>query len=123
VPLYTDIINKYRTAPEKPWILDTKSFYYKGTSEETKDDLTFVASASKEHVLEYSLLRNDKKWITVDGKGAVSCRLMKKDDALVLYLNNELDYVDLSWGNYQRNIMLEGRYTGKIEFKITPFYD
>jgi hypothetical protein len=123
VPLYTDIINKYRTAPEKPWILDTKSFYYKGTSEETKDDLTFVASASKEHVLEYSLLRNDKKWITVDGKGTVSCRLMKKDDALVLYLNNELDYVDLSWGNYQRNIMLEGRYTGKIEFKITPFND
>jgi len=121
VPLYTDIINKYRTAPEKPWILDTKSFYYNGTGGETNADLTYVASATKEHVLEYSLLKNDVKWVTVKGKGAVSCRLEKNEKALVLYFNSEMDYVDLSWGNYQRNIILEGRYTGEIEFKITPF--
>ena len=123
VPLYTNIINKYRNAPEKPWILDTKSFYYKGTTVGTNDDLTYVASASKEHVLEYSLLKNHKKWVIVDGKGAVSCRLVKNENAIVLYFNNGLDYVDLAWGNYQRNILLEGSYKGEVSFMLDTHFD
>jgi len=120
VPLYSNVTNKYREAPQKPWVLDIKSFYYEGTANETNDVLTYAASATKEHVLEYSLLKNKTEVLTVNGKGDVSCRLEKKGKNMVLYLNNEMDYVDLSWGNYQRNIILEGEYTGKVRFHINP---
>ncbi len=123
VSLYTNILNSYRTVPKKPWILDTKSFYYNGIDDETNESLTYIASAAKENVFEYSLLKDDKKWLTVNGKGEVSCRLEKNGKSLGLYLNNEMDYVDLSWGNYQRNIILEGSYIGEIEFNINPFND
>ena len=118
VPLFTNITNNYREAPKKPWEMDTKSFYYEGTESETNDVLTHVVSATKEHVLEYALLKNKTKVLTVKDKGNVSCRLEKHGTNMVLYLNNEVDYVDLSWGNYQRNIILEGAYNGKVRFDL-----
>ena len=121
VPLYTKELKTYRAKPSKTWEQDTKSFYYNGTDDETYDELTYVAAATKEKVLEYSLLKDSKKLVTVIGDGKISCRISKYNNQLNLFLINQLDYVDLSWGNYQRNIMLDGRYTGEIEFKITPF--
>ena len=123
VPLYSNIINRYRSAPEKPWVMDTKSFYYEGTASEKEGQLTHRAKGTKENIIEYSLLKKNKKKVIVKGQEGISCRLAKSDKYVSLYINNEMDYIDLSWGNYQRNIVLEGEYTGKINFTIIPNFN
>ena len=32
-----------------------------------------------------------------------------------------MDYIDLSWGNYQRNILLENNYSGEVIIKINTY--
>ncbi|UJH92673.1 DUF4981 domain-containing protein [Antarcticibacterium sp. 1MA-6-2] len=118
--LYPNTLNEYRQKPEKLWNEDTKSFYYEGTNKENSSELTRIAKATKENVYKYSLGNDKNKLITVQGNGVLSCRLSKTNDHLELYLLNKLDYIDLSWGNYQRNFLLDGTYKGKAEFSLFP---
>lgn len=124
VSLFSKKINSYRKKPEKSWIEDTKSFYYDGTEEDQKNAFTFVAKALKENIIEYALLKKSKKWIVVNSNGTISCRLAQNKEQVELYLNNSIDYVDLSWGNYQRNVTLEsGYYNGESEISLDPFFE
>ena len=121
VPLYTGKLKKYREAPGKEWQYDTKSFYYNGTDDETPDLLTNVARGTKENIFEYNLFMAGKGEIRVDGSGSESCRIDKQSDSIWLYISNMIDYPDLSWGNYQRNIILSGNQNLKSRIRISLF--
>jgi len=116
IPLYSKKANAYRAVPEKSWNEDTKSFYYEGTAIEKIKELTYVAKATKENVRTYSLLKDSKTYVSVQGKGKVSCRLAKNNNSLDLFINTEVDYIDLNWGNYQRNILVGSNYKGEVTF-------
>jgi hypothetical protein len=119
VSLYSSAINKYRQQPVKDWEYDTKSFYYDGIgNEKPGEQLTNIARATKEKIYEYSLMNNGKKVLSVEGNGEDGCRIAKQGKELFLFVNNELDYVDISWGNYQRNILLKDGYTAEAVMKI-----
>lgn len=120
VDLYPKTLKKYRERPEKPWNEDNKSFYYEGTDGENSTSLTHIAKATKENIFDYSLMGDNRNQVTVDGNGLLSCRLSKVNNHLELYILNKLDYIDLSWGNYQRNIMLDGSYGGAVSIRLTP---
>jgi hypothetical protein len=115
VALYTTHTKHYRTKPEKGWNMDTKSFYYEGIEDEAPGKkLTYKAKATKENIYEYALLKENERILRVHSNKQHSCRLSKKYERLVLYIDNEMDYVDLSWGNYQRNIKLKTEYANVI---------
>lgn len=120
VALYPKVLNTYRQAPQKQWNRDTKSFYYEGTDNEQDHALTHIAKATKENCIEYSLFKGDEKWVMIKGNGKVSCRLAKKDNTIVLYLSNAIDYPNLNWGNYEHTILLEGSYSGEVELFLSP---
>jgi hypothetical protein len=105
VSLFSGQPNSYRKKPEKDWILDTKSFYYDGTQDASSGEyLTHVARGTKENIYEYGLSRKSGPSLTILGNGNLGCRIEKKNNTITLFVNNTWDYVDLSWGNYQRNI-------------------
>ena len=52
------------------------------------------------------------------GNGNITCRIARANGNLMLYVNNLSDYVDLSWGNYQRNLKLPGLFSGEIILTI-----
>jgi hypothetical protein len=119
--LYPGIMNIYREKPVKEWAGDSKSFYYDGTdNEQPVMRLTNIARATKENVYDYSLLKNGHKVLSVAGKGEQGCRLARNGSDLVLFINSKLDYVDLGWGNYQRNIMLKNVWTGEAVIQVHP---
>ncbi|TQO39747.1 glycosyl hydrolase family 2 [Arenibacter algicola] len=118
--LYPKTLKTYREKPEKTWNEDSKSFYYEGTDQENNTSLTHIAKATKENIHRYSLLKNNLEWVTVLGNGELSCRLSKENKHLELYLLDKLDYIDLSWGNFQRNIMLDGSYRKTVSMKFVP---
>jgi hypothetical protein len=121
VQLYTDNLNRYREAPAKEWQFDTKSFYYNGTDDETPDQLTNISRATKENIFEYKLCLIGDGEISVAGSGSESCRIDKQSDNIWLYISNMIDYPDLSWGNYQRNITLKGDQNLKSRMRIRLF--
>jgi len=114
VALYPVITNKYRKVPEKSWELDSKSFYYNGISDESGQELTFIAKSTKENILQYDLQSGKNIIISVRPVNNISCRLAKNKDLLELFINDQLDYPDLSWGNYQRNIEAGEKHSGKV---------
>ena len=116
--LYSQIQKKYRIDPKKDWNQDTKSFYYNGIEDELTNQLTNIAKSTKENVRKYYLLKNEQEMISIYGNGDVSGRLNKVAEKLHLYVNNQIDYIDLSWGNYQRNIVLNKEYSNKVIIKI-----
>jgi hypothetical protein len=116
--VFCSIQNKYRTKPEKEWQYDTKSFYYNGVEEEKENELTYIARSSKENILSYHLVMKNKCELTVSGTGSESCRLDYLNENTLLYINNLLDYSGLNWGNYQRNISIDGNFTGSNKFRI-----
>ena len=77
-----------------------------------------TAKATKENILEYILHLDDDGSIAVKGKGREGCRIDMSDNRIWLYINNQLDYPDLSWGDYQRNILIENGYQGNIRIKV-----
>jgi beta-galactosidase len=115
ISLYSDKQNVYRRAPIKEWQYDTKSFFYDEKKNEEANQLTYIAKATKENILEYSLLNNGSGSFYVSCTGKVGCRISKKDNMIELFINNLWDYPDLAWGNYQRNIFLGNNYLGRIE--------
>jgi hypothetical protein len=119
IALYFSEANIYREEPRKNWINDTKSFYYDNAENEVPGSmLTYIARATKENVNAYSLIKRGQEVISVLGNGEADCRLAKIDKQLMLFVNNKMDYVDLSWGNYQRNILLEDNYVDEVIIKI-----
>ena len=119
-PLYPEDLKKYRAIPPKDWAFDTKSFYYDGTADELPGTgLTNRAKGTKENILEYSLLMQEQQILTIHADGDVHCRLAKEEGQLHLYIDNAMDYVDLSWGNYQRNLRMRGRWSGSVS--VEPF--
>jgi len=118
VSLYTNHQNLYRRAPVKDWQFDTKSLFNDGSSNETTGQLTYVAKATKDNIREYSLLMKGMGCFTVIGMAKEGCRINKKDNRIELFINNLFDYPDLAWGNYQRNLLLDKKYSGKIHTSI-----
>lgn len=118
IPLYTAGNRIYRTSPGKEWQYDKKSFFYDGIENETSDQLINTARATKENIYEYSLSENGNKRITASGEGDISCRIEKKSDKIYLNISNLVDYPDLSWGNYCRNIISSKGYSGKVNLRI-----
>ncbi len=119
VSLYSGIANEYRKKPEKEWVLDTKSFYYNGTAKENiKEELTYIAKATKENIFMYNLFNGNSIIASVIGSGNENCRLSKNGKNISLFINNRIDYFNIGWGNYQRNIKLDKKYSNKIEIQI-----
>jgi len=120
VPLYTASPKSYRLAPVKAWEDDTKSFFYEGIGDETSTELTRKAKATKEHISVYSLNGKDRLSLSVEGDGRLSCRIAKTEGRIELMINDKLDYPDLSWGNYQRNLASGGPLSGTVRFVFHP---
>ncbi len=119
IPLFSPVLNSYRQAPVKEWVSDMKSFYYEGTGNESGGaSLTHVAKATKENIRKYKLHSNGRIILSVAGKGDIGCRIAMTDGKLQLYVINEMDYIDLSWGNYQRNILLDSIYENQVVIKL-----
>jgi hypothetical protein len=79
-----------------------------------------MAKATKEHISVYSLNGKDRPGFTVDGDGRISCRIAKTEGRIELMINDMLDYPDLSWGNYQRNIASGGPLSGTVRIVFRP---
>ena len=118
VALYINNQNLYRKVPVRDWQFDTKSFFYDRSGNETEGQLTYIAKATKENIREYSLLMKGLGCFTVRGTAKEGCRINKKDNRIELYISNLLDYPDLAWGNYQRNLLPDNKYSGKIQTTI-----
>jgi hypothetical protein len=114
-------VNRYREAPIKDWQFDTKSFFYNGNDDEAPDQLTNVSRATKENIFEYNLFLGEDGKISVMGSGSESCRIDRHSGNIWLYVSNMIDYPDLSWGNYQRNITFRGTQTLKSRMRISLF--
>ena len=118
-PLYAGKQKVYRKEPGKSWIKDSKSFFYHGTEDERiGEELTNIAKFTKEQIRRYSLLREDKEVFSVRSTADVNCRLARKGNELMLSINDRSDYVNLSWGNYQRNILPDEKYTDSISLEF-----
>ncbi|MBA7581227.1 hypothetical protein ES708_23129 [subsurface metagenome] len=119
VQLYAESQKEYRVEPKKCWELDTKSFYYDGIKNESiKNELTNIAKSTKENITGYHLISKGETYLSVIGNGDLGCRISKRKDDIVLYVNNQWDYVHIDWGNYHRNIKSESSYNGEIELMI-----
>jgi hypothetical protein len=117
--LYSEIQKTYRNKPKKDWNSDSKSFYYEGTENElTNRQLTNIAKATKENIRAYKLYKRGFEVLSIRGNGNLSCRIAKTDHEILLFLNNRMDYVDLSWGNFQRNIMTRAEYSNEVIIQI-----
>lgn len=117
-PLYSNIQNTYRNRPNKDWNQDTKSFYYGGTDNELSKQLTNISKSTKENIKKFQLLKNKREMISIYSNGDASARLSMVEDKLYLHANNLIDYIDLSWGNFQRDIVLDKEYSNEIVIKI-----
>ncbi len=119
VSLYSNILKKYRIEPTKEWENDSKSFYYEGTKDESfGDQLTNISRSTKENIMTYNLYNKGREILSVLGQRDIACRIEKRENSIQLFANNKMDYIDLSWGNFQRNIVLNKMYSDKVVFKI-----
>jgi len=122
IALYSEEQKTYRNEPTKDWNTDSKSFYYEGIENElTREQLTNIAKSTKENIREYNLCKNRLEVLSVLGNGNISCRIAKAENKILMFVNNEMDYIDLSWGNFQRNIMLHGKQTNEVVIQINPY--
>ncbi len=119
IALHTNIQKSYKNEPKKDWNSDTKSFFYEGPEDELiKDQFTNIARSTKENIRKYCLYKNGQEIISIQSNGSVSGRLEKVSENVHIFANNQMDYVDLNWGNFQRNIILERNYSDEVAFKI-----
>ena len=66
----------------------------------------------------YNLYNKGREILSVLGQRDIACRIEKRENSIQLFANNKMDYIDLSWGNFQRNIVLNKMYSDKVVFKI-----
>ncbi len=117
--LYSAHQKSYRTDPMKSWNQDGKSFYYDGIEDEIAGNrLTNIAKSMKENVETYNIFEKGQLILSVIGNGEINCRIAKSREKIILFANNEMDYVDLSWGNFQKNIMLDKIYSNEVLIRI-----
>jgi len=119
IELYSQSPDYYREKPEKDWTENTKSFYYNGTeNEQIKTELTNIARSTKENIREFNLLMNNYNLIKIVGNGDIGCRIAKKENKIILHVNNMWDYIDLSWGNYQHNIKPGKKFQKTVQLSL-----
>ncbi len=119
VSLYPEVLNKYRTKPVKEWNLDSKSFYYNDAlDEESNKRFTYIAKSTKENIKTYTLLQEKFPLLTVLGRGNINCRISNTENRTILFINNIVDYVNLNWGNYQRNRIAPKDYSNEVSIGI-----
>ena len=119
VSLYPETLKTYRIKPDKNWNLDMKSFYYNGIEDESRNEqFSNIAKSTKENILAYDLIRRNHKVMSVHSNGAVSCRIAKVNGEVHLLINNIIDYVDLSWGNLQKDIKIGKNYDNEVVLEI-----
>jgi len=108
--------NIYRQKPGDVWEYDNKSFYYNGLG--ISDDLSYLAGSMKENIYTYSLSTPVESTITVFSDSDNSCRLAKKDNGFILYINRFWDYPSLSGNNYMKNEQIPQHFSDTIYLKI-----
>ena len=119
ISLFSKTANHYRQQPEKGWNEDTKSFFYNGTeNEQVNRELSHIARSTKENIREFSLFKENSEWIKVAGNGEIGCRIAQKDNDIILHINHKWDYINLGWGNYQKNIKLENEFQNIVRLKV-----
>ncbi len=118
VQLYSNKQNIYRQTPVKDWQYDSKSFYYDEKSNESGSQFSYIAKATKENILKYKLSRQKAGSLEVEGTGQEGCRINKEGNRITLFIDNILDYPDLSWGNYQKNILLQKEFSGQLKLTL-----
>lgn len=109
VSLYNKNKQVYGENPQQPWQTDTHNYYYwADAGANSKKPLTQMAKGMKENVYYYSLLTkgtNPNTLSVVSKKALLACRMnKKKDESLILYINNRWDYPEIAWGNYCKTI-------------------
>ena len=114
-PLFTDNNKVYRMEPQAEWTHDKKSFFYNGTGDETDNQLLNISRSTKENIYLYRLNVKEGGEVTVPGRGDRSCRSVKDGEKITLLINDIIDYPDISWGNYSRNIILKKDHSGKAD--------
>ena len=105
----------YRKQPEPNWAMDGKSFYYHGTD---SISLPYMASAYKENIQTYTLSGEDLQiTVAANENNQTAARIYQDESgAMKLRLAALLDYPNLAWGNYMRNLKVPDYYTA--EFKL-----
>ena len=114
----------YRTIPAHSWSLDSKcSYFYFGPAGTNKNytDLVNDARSLKTNLNFYNVIFKDGlKRLRVEANGNVAARIDKSSaGSLCLLVNNEWDYVNLNWGNYEKNIHITNNYKNLIRFRLT----
>ena len=123
VSLYnTEIYPTYRQKPMVPWSLDKWNFYYFGMSpDQSEKYLTNSARSIKENIYRYDLFSGESgKALSVISDGTVACRISKTVDHQVkLAINHLWDYVNISWGNYWKNLRTESAWSGSVLIRFS----
>jgi len=117
-PLFTSDNKVYRVDPVKEWQSDKKSFFYEGTVDESSVELVNTARATKENIFEYCLLLKEEGQVIVNGAGKKACRIEKSKTGINMYISSMIDYPDLSWGNFSRNIVIKDTISGYFRMAI-----
>lgn len=107
----------YRQQPGQSWAMDTKSFYYHGNA---TSPLPYRATSYKENIKTYSLLGEDFQ-ISVVGNDSneTSARIFYDEHGeLKLRLVSMLDYPNLAWGNYMRNLDVPDDYSAQFKLYL-----
>ena len=108
--------NIYRHLPGSEWALDNSSFYYNGIK--PSEGLSYLASSLKENIYLYNLSTADNKGITVSSDGKHACRITKKDNGYLLYIDRYWDYLSIAWGNYFKNQTMPQKFTDSFTLLI-----
>jgi hypothetical protein len=106
---------KYREELTHPWEMDSKGFYYFGLEAELP--YTNIVRALKENIYSYSLKTAKNSKVEIISSGNQACRFDKIDGENILIVNEIWDYNSLLWGNYSKQIKLEGEFAGKVVLK------
>lgn len=96
----------YRQSPEQPWDRDVEDFFVLGRAAASyAKRLTNAARAAREQVETYRL-SGPASALSVHSQANHACRLdvVADGQGLELQVLHYLDYPDLSWGNYMRQI-------------------
>ncbi|MEN8116797.1 MAG: glycoside hydrolase family 2 TIM barrel-domain containing protein [Bacteroidota bacterium] len=105
----------YRQKPQHRWEMDSKGFYYFGLEPELP--YTNIVRGLKENIWNYSL-KTANSQVNVFSNGTQACRFDKIDGENILIINDLWDYNSLDWGNYYKQIKLEGLFEGTLKFRV-----
>jgi beta-galactosidase len=117
-------LETYRKTPDHNWSVDSKCGYFyfgpEGTDKKFVDlinDVKCLKTNLNFYNINYS--GNTNK-LSVEANGDIAARLNKSAlGSLNLIVNNEWDYVNLNWGNYERNIHITNNYMNAVTFRLT----